>query len=348
MNEFIEKVFNKIGSNINRRYYQNLVFKGGGMKGVAYLGAIEAIDELGILQNITRVAGTSVGAISALLVSMSQDSKQIRSYFNSLDHTKIPQINDDVDDAFSKIISLKVPGSIPLQPSRRLSKKFGWYSSEYFYHWLQETIESQCGNGRATFKDFKDYGYRDLYVTASNLSKYRSEMFSAEHTPNVAVADAVRMSMSIPLFFNAVQFDGENFGQGDYYVDGGVYDNFPMHVFDDRKYVKYNGLFKLDLNYETLGLYLYPHTMKDAVSGKEEKQKPLGLMSYLELLTHNLYNAQQIAAVDNSRLERDRTIQINDCGVSAVNFNMTEDSDEYKCLEKSGYDAVMEYFSMIP
>jgi hypothetical protein len=88
--------------------------------------------------------------------------------------------------------------------------------------------------------------------------------------------------------------------------------------------------------------------MKDADSGKKEPQKPLGLMSYLELLTHNLYNAQQIAPVDNSRLERDRTIQINDCGVSAVNFNMTEDSEEYKCLEKSGYNAVMEYFTLIP
>jgi NTE family protein len=348
MNDIIEKFFNKIGANLNRHYYQNLVFKGGGMKGVAYLGAIEAIEEVGILQNITRVAGTSVGAISALLVSISKDSEQIRSYFNSLDHTKIPQAVDEINDPISKIIPLKVPGSLPIQPSRRLSKKFGWYSSEYFYNWLQEIIESQCGDGRATFKDFQNYGFRDLYVTATNLSKHRGEMFSAEHTPNVAVADAVRMSMSIPLFFNALQFDGEKFGEGDYYVDGGVYDNFPMHVFDDRKYVKYNGLFKLDINYETLGLYLYPHSMKDADSGKKEPQKPLGLMSYLELLTHNLYNAQQIAPVDNSRLERDRTIQINDCGVSAVNFNMTEDSEEYKCLEKSGYNAVMEYFTLIP
>ena len=348
MNSMFEKMVNSLGRNINKRYYQNLVFRGGGMKGVAYLGAAQALDELGILSNITRVAGASVGAISALLLSMSDDSKQIRSYFNSLDNSKIPQSIDETENIFSEKLSLKMPGAIPFQQPRRLSQKFGWYSSDYFYRWLQDTIESQSGNRRATFADFNKYGFKDLYVTATNLSKHRSEMFSFEHTPNVAVADAVRMSMSIPLFFNALQFDGKEFGQGDYYVDGGVYDNFPMHVFDDRKYVKYNGLFKLDINYETLGLYLYPKSKVDANIGKEEDQKPLNFMSYMELLTHNLYSAQQTAPVDNSRLEKDRTIQINDCGVSAVNFNLNEHSEEYQCLDNSGYEAVMNYFKVTP
>lgn len=344
MNEIFDNLFNTIGKNLNKRYYQNLVFRGGGMKGVAYLGAVEALEEIDILPNIIRTAGTSVGAISALLVSMSEDVETIRSYFNTLDHTKIPQAIDDTEESIVDRLPLKVPGGIPLQPSRRLSRRFGWYSSEYFYQWLQEVIEQETGDPRATFADFKRMGFRDLYITASNLSKHRSEMFSAEKTPKVAVADAVRMSMSIPLFFNALQFDGKKFGEGDYYVDGGVYDNFPMHVFDDRKYVKYKGLFKLDINYETLGLYLYPKSMVDVDHGIFQKQKPLTLMSYLELLTHNLYNAQQTASVDNSRLERDRSIQINDCGVSAINFNITEDTEEYKCLKKSGYNAVMKYF----
>ena len=39
----------------------------------------------------------------------------------------------------------------------------------------------------------------------SNISTGYSEVFSYEHTPNTRVADAVRISMSIPLFFQAVK-----------------------------------------------------------------------------------------------------------------------------------------------
>jgi NTE family protein len=116
----------------------------------------------------------------------------------------------------------------------RLFQDFGWYSSSYIYNWMQRTIANYCdGNGMATFADFKAHGFRDLYIVAANLTKRRAETFSYETTPDVAVADAVRMSMSIPFFFEALYFDGKKFGQGDLYVDGGMYDNYPVHMFDD-------------------------------------------------------------------------------------------------------------------
>ena len=50
-------------------HFKNLVFEGGGVKGIAYVGALEVLDREGILNDIERVAGTSAGAMVAVMVS---------------------------------------------------------------------------------------------------------------------------------------------------------------------------------------------------------------------------------------------------------------------------------------
>ena len=49
--------------------FRNLVFEGGGVKGVAYVGALNELHKRGILDSIERVGGTSAGAINAVLLS---------------------------------------------------------------------------------------------------------------------------------------------------------------------------------------------------------------------------------------------------------------------------------------
>ena len=106
--------------------------------------------------------------------------------------------------------------------------------------------------------------FRPFYVTAFNTSTLRTEVFSAEHTPNVVVADAVRASMSIPVFFTAVNIQEKN-PDGSLvnrvihyqeeergkvktadirYKDGGVFDNYPLWMFDDLKYCVSKDTFK--------------------------------------------------------------------------------------------------------
>jgi NTE family protein len=48
----------------------------------------------------------------------------------------------------------------------------------------------------------------------------------------VAVADAVRISMSIPFFFEARYY--EQNGSNDAYCDGGVLNNYPIDTFDEQ------------------------------------------------------------------------------------------------------------------
>jgi NTE family protein len=46
--------------------YQNLVFKGGGVKGIAYVGALKALEEANVMAQITGFAGTSAGSIVSI------------------------------------------------------------------------------------------------------------------------------------------------------------------------------------------------------------------------------------------------------------------------------------------
>ncbi len=225
-------------SLITRR---NLVFEGGGVRGIAYAGALAALEQRGTLQQIERVGGTSVGAITALLVALNYSANDIKLVLDDLD---IGQFNDGR--------WLFVGGFA------RMNRQFGWYRGERFERWLEELITRKTGNARLTFAQLHQLRsgqiFRDLYVTGTNLSTQRSVVFSHEQTPDMALATAVRISMSVPLYFGAVLLDDQNRvvahpRRGQSYqvlVDGGITANYPLDLFDtDGK-----------PNPETLGLKL--------------------------------------------------------------------------------------------
>ena len=199
-------------------HFKNLVFEGGGVKGIAYVGALEVLDKEGILPNIKRVAGTSAGAMVAVLVGLGYTAKELRDILWGLNFTEF------LDDSFGKI-----------RDTERLIKEYGWYRGDFFRNKMADFIKDKTGNGEATFRELEDtHKYRDIYLIGADLSTGFSKVFCFKHTPDVKVADAARISMSIPLFFRAVQNINND---GHVYVDGGLLDNYPIKVFDRVSYV---------------------------------------------------------------------------------------------------------------
>lgn len=333
--KYLKQIKSTLDHEYKRSLYRNLVFKGGGVRGIAYMGALEVLDEYRIVENIERVAGTSAGAIGAALLSFRLSVPETKNLFNSLDLTKIPQ-------SATKVKRFKRPRFAEEESYLRFITKYGWYSSEYFYHWLESIIADQCdGNGRATFADFQDRGFRDLYIVAANISRQRSETFSTTHTPDVAVADAVRMSMSIPIFFESLRFDGQSFGDGDYYVDGGLFDNFPMHIFDHPDLSGRTWSYRDGINWETLGLFLYP----DRYLHPSEPEIPANVWEYLMLAFRNLYQSYELTYYETSTVDQHRTIEISDCGIDTTDFDISLEGEKYNLLYESGKQAVRNFFS---
>jgi len=202
---------------------KNLVFEGAGMRGLAYCGALSVLEERGLTDDIQRVGGTSAGAITALLFSLGYTEREIEKLIST---TKFNQFKDG---------RFWIPGSI-----FRIKNKYGWYRSRRFSNFIGALIEQKTGDAEITFEEFHRQGYRDLYVTATCLNRQDIVVLSRETYPQMKIRDAVRISMSIPLYFQAIFVDDEGNiydkqqagKQLDIMADGGIIGNFPIQLFD--------------------------------------------------------------------------------------------------------------------
>jgi NTE family protein len=223
---------------------ENIVFEGAGIRGIAYSGAINELEQKGILKNIKRVGGTSAGAITALLLTLGYSSGEIANIVSS---TSFKKFNDG--------------RFFFLGGFHRLRKYYGWYRGKRFERWLTELIGSKTGNRDISFAELHLQGTKDLFVTGTSLNKQKLIVFSYENYPQMKVKDAVRISMSIPLYFEAVFIDStgkvvphprRKTGL-DIMLDGGFIANFPISIFDSSKYVKSSATNEFRVNNKTIG-----------------------------------------------------------------------------------------------
>lgn len=218
-------------STAMRRWWENSpdirhivagVFEGGGAKGVAYAGALEAMLEQGCW--FGAVAGASAGAITAALIAAGLTPEQLR-------------------EAASTALSLAA--TTPFRGLLRLRRTSGYFSKYELRNWLDgilvyqiRKITNKSMDSTVTFEQLYNATGIELNVVAANISLRRQQVFSYLDTPDCQVAEAVLASSSIPFAFESAQLavphDGSN--QQTWHhtiVDGGVWANFPMFVFED-------------------------------------------------------------------------------------------------------------------
>jgi NTE family protein len=276
--------------------YKNLVFEGGGVKGIAYGGALEVLEQSQITPQIEKVAGTSAGAITATMVSLNYTAAEFNDIMMGLDFSKFEDGSD-------------LGGPV------RLIEHYGWFKGDYFLNLMQSYIKTKAGDGRATFRDLAEKsGFKDLYVFGTDLSQQAVKEFSYRQTPDVAVADAVRISMSIPFFFEA-----RNYENG-IYCDGGVLNNYPVSTFDEQYTApdpeSGHTMLHRTPNPETLGFHL------DNLG--QPPARPIdNVRRFAGSVFDALLDIQDILLKTNPGDER-RTVFINDLGVKTTDFQLSD------------------------
>lgn len=322
-------------------HFRNLVFEGGGVKGIAYMGALRVLEANGILGDLKRVGGTSAGAITALLLGLNYTLAEIEKILVDLDFNRF------LDDSRGL-----------MRDAKRLMEDFGWFKGDFFRDWAADLIKTKTGNSEATFNDIDrlagQYGFKRMYFSGTNLSTGFSEVFSVDHTPRLCVADAVRISMSIPLFFAA-----KRGLRGDVYVDGGLLDNYPVKLFDREKYVEnfsttpaYYASHNASLDGRNISDYVYnQETLGFRLdSGREiavfrDQAEPVrynidSFYTYARSLITTILESQQ-----NQHLHEDdwhRTIYIDTLGVGTTDFDLGQ--EKKLALIDSGRKGAEAYF----
>ena len=161
------------------------IFTGGSIRGGAYVGALRAMEELGL--NNKCFVGSSVGSILASLYAVGYNPDELEEIFNDINFDLFKDIN------FSFV------------------KEFYISKGENFIEWLRDNIGRKYYGDEynseeskpVTFKDFK----KDIVILTTDLYKTEVKVFSKQTTPDFEVAQAVRISSSMPGLLKPTEYN---------------------------------------------------------------------------------------------------------------------------------------------
>jgi NTE family protein len=308
----------------------DLVFEGGGVKGIGLAGSLAVLEERGFIPQ--NVAGTSAGAITAALLAAGYRGEELRTIVMELDFRQFQ------DKAWEDKVPL-------IERSLSLLLDLGVYEGDRFLEWMRECLAAK---GVHTFADLAREGEEDprwrydLQVIASDVTKHRLLVLPRDagelgiKPDELDVALAVRMSMSIPIFFEPVRVENKETGETHVIVDGGMLSNYPVWLFDCND--------AEPPEWPTFGLLLVEPKPKVQVGARLPKAEPIpngprGLLAYVKALAQTMMEAHDRLYVEGADFAR--TIPIPTLGVGTTAFDL---SPERKlALYDSGRFAAQEF-----
>lgn len=287
------------------------VFAGGGVKALAFAGALEALMSKGI--EFERVAGTSAGALTAAFIKAGFTSGDIQTLFRDV------QMKNFLDPR-------PIGAVFPFLRWIYVYRRMGVYKGDAFENWLAETLAQK---GVKTFNDLPE---GSLKIVTSDISN-GTFMVVPDDLPRYglsertfSVARAVRMSCSLPFFFEPVTLKNSE-GEKSLIVDGGVLSNFPIWLFMRKGQTKRKR--------PVLGLKLSPE-----YSDLPARNITNGL-SYLHAIFDTMRTAHDQRYI--SKVHAENIIFIPVKGVTSTSFDMSE--AERNELIKLGRETALSFLS---
>ena len=300
--------------------YSYLALEGGGVKGIAYAGAIRALEDAGILRSIKGVAGSSAGAIAATLIGMGMTGSEIETELKNQDFQSLLHGGQKLLFGLPGVTpQVKIPNIF--KGMHRLQKVYGWYSGRKIEEAAEEVLTRKTGIENVTFAQLYERTGVLLRITGTCVNSGKLVYFDKRATPNMRVSKAVHISSAIPFFFEPVKHEGR------LYIDGGALRNLPLDSFEEE-----------DPGAKTLALSL--RRSFDLSAGNVDKENFSSFLDYSGTLFGMLLWGPESA---NSLLEGIQAkyvdvVRVNSHGLRATDFHLNF-STKVK-LVRSGWDAV--------
>jgi NTE family protein len=196
------------------------VFSGGGVKGIAFAGAVAAAEEAGYTE-WARLAGTSAGAIAAMALVVGYDAEGMRRALAATDYTRIGESGNPL----TRVLNL----------FRRHALTRGAGLSE----WIEELLRGAPRPARV-FGELDgrlqvvgcDVAHTRLVVFPDDVGLYEDDRGRPLDPDEFPIADAVRVSAGYPYFFPPLALRDRATGKDAVLVDGGISSAFPVFLFD--------------------------------------------------------------------------------------------------------------------
>jgi len=309
---------------------QALAFSGGGIKGLAYAGALKALEAAKIMPGIKRFSGASAGAITATLLAAGYDSAGIETVMRAKDFgefldegiVNIPELMKKIKNGTFDWKDWKNYVDLALIAAD-IGGYYGVCKGDKFEAWMENMLDAKGVGRNITFGEFAAKGI-DLNIVLCDASRGQVFIANAKTAKDARVVDAVRISMSIPVAFRPVT--SETGGVKTYWVDGGTMYNYPVDLFDR------------EANYDphsTLGFLL-------SSEASVRNPKPAAINSvvdYMGAISGSLMSVQtsyMLRAADDKR-----TVFIDPGDIGGLDFSLTDPQKLF--LLKSGEEATTAY-----
>ncbi|HVL99315.1 MAG TPA: patatin-like phospholipase family protein [Egibacteraceae bacterium] len=302
----------------------DLVLEGGGVKGIALVGALSVLEDRGY--RFSRVGGTSAGAIVGALTAARMPTATMAEIMETLDYRRF-------QDA-SALSRLGGPGQL-----LALLTSNGIYRGDYLREWLAEKLADRqvrtFGNLRGDDPNTSlppEQDYR-LVVMVSDVTQGALRRLPWDYhrygcnADEVAVVDAVRASMSIPFFYRPVKLKDRRTGRQCWLVDGGMLSNFPVECFDRRDAQR--------PRWPTFGIKL-----SDRPSDEAAAFDVRGVLSLTRAMVGTMTSFHDRLHLE-SKEAVDRTIFIDTKGVRSTDFSL--DRPTQRRLFESGQKAAEKF-----
>lgn len=201
------------------------IFGGGAVRGIAYVGALQALDELNI--HIDILAGSSVGSIVAALVAIGYSPDEINDIFMQVNFELFRDIHFGIN------------------------KDFAISKGNVFTDWIRDLIEKKFygldykkgENNPVLFRDIK----KQLVLITTDLNTFKPYEFSTFETPDYEIAEAVRASCSMPGLMVPVEFNNKKL------VDGDLMKGIPLWKLSKNLNVPRNRIIEFRLEGDNIG-----------------------------------------------------------------------------------------------
>jgi len=201
----------------NGRPFNTLIFKGGGSRAIAYIGAMKRLEKDNFINNITNIAGTSSGAQTAALICCGYISEDIHIIV-----TKFP---------WKKVLDT---GFFNLKGIFNIFYNYGFYNSKNLNIHLENLIYNKTKVSNITFLELYKLSNIHLKVGVCSLTERKFKYLDYIDYPDMPVSIGITASSSIPFVFTYTKWKNETF------VDGGLVGNLPLSAFPNETCLAFN------------------------------------------------------------------------------------------------------------
>lgn len=298
------------------------VFSGGGIKGLAFAGALQAAHEAGYTE-WHQLAGTSAGSITAMALAVGYSAPQLREQLDKFDFSKIADYG----------------GPFGVERIENLAVRRALTHGKVLHEWIRQLL-AEAPRPAVKFGDLEP---GKLRVVGTDLSHGRMVVFPDDvglyldrdgdpYTPEeFPIADAVRISSGFPYFFPPLSLRDKVTRKEGTLVDGGVTSSFPVFLFDSPK-----------PDHPTWGFRLFGGSAPEqptynSIGG------PTWPIEMLEAVIDTAINA--LDEFENKAFAN-RTISIPTGAVPTLQFDLSD--EQKKFLYDSGYNTAKAFFASAP